>query len=162
MLIALLSDTHLPKGQRALPERSVELMRDSDLILHAGDWSTMAVVDELRAIGPAVHGVHGNVDDPEVRVAMPEQTTIEAEGVRIGVVHDAGPRKGRIDRLRRRFPDAAAVVFGHSHMPLHEEQDGFQVFNPGSPTERRRSPAHTMGLAHVEGGAVAFELVTLD
>jgi predicted phosphodiesterase len=78
------------------------------------------------------------------------------------MTHDAGPARGRLPRMRRRFPAAVAVVFGHSHIPLHEEADGFQIFNPGSPTERRRSPAHTMGLAHVEEGRVSFELVTLD
>ena len=77
------------------------------------------------------------------------------------MVHDAGPAAGRLDRLRRRFPDADAVVFGHSHMPLHEERDGFQIFNPGSPTERRRAERHTMGIATAEGGHVAFELVNL-
>ena len=110
MLISLVSDTHLPKGKRRLPERCV----------------------------------------------------IDAEGIAIAVVHDAGPRTGRLGRMRHRFPGAAAVVFGHSHIPWHEEQDGFQIFNPGSPTERRRAPAHTMGLARVTAGAIAFELVTLD
>ena len=77
------------------------------------------------------------------------------------MLHDAGPADRRLARLRRRFPDADAVVFGHSHIPLHEERDGFQIFNPGSPTERRRSPAHTMGIARAEGGRLAFELIDL-
>jgi hypothetical protein len=77
-------------------------------------------------------------------------------------VHDAGAAKGRLARLRRRFPDADAVVFGHSHMPLHEEDaDGFQIFNPGSPTERRRAPRQTMGIATVTGGRVMFELIAV-
>lgn len=88
---------------------------------------------------------------------------IEAAGARIGMVHDAGPRSGRLMRMRRRFgPGVAAVVFGHSHMPLHEEDAGFQIFNPGSPTERRRSPHHTMGLATARGGRVEFELIVLE
>ena len=87
---------------------------------------------------------------------------VDAGGARIGMVHDAGPRKGRLARMRRRFPDAAAVVFGHSHIPLQESDDGFQVFNPGSPTDRRRQPRHTMGIARVDGDGVAFELVALD
>jgi predicted phosphodiesterase len=87
---------------------------------------------------------------------------VEAAGTRIAMVHDAGARAGRLARLRRRFPDANAVVFGHSHLPLHEAADGFQIFNPGSPTERRRAPRHTMGLALAEGGRVTFELVALD
>ena len=78
------------------------------------------------------------------------------------MVHDGGPAHGRLERLRRRFPDADAVVFGHSHLPLHEERDGFAIFNPGSPTERRRAPRHTMGIATVRDGRVAFELIELD
>jgi hypothetical protein len=162
MLIALLADTHLPKGSRRLPERCVELLRGADLIVHAGDWSTMAVVERLRALGP-VEGVHGNVDSAEVRAGLPETFSLDVEGAKLAVVHDAGPRAARLARMRRRFPDAAAVVFGHSHIPLHErDSDGFQIFNPGSPTERRRSPRHTMGLARVTGGEVVFELIALD
>jgi uncharacterized protein len=163
MVIALISDTHLPKGGRRPPERCVELMRGADLIVHAGDWSTMAVVEELRAIGPPVLGVHGNVDSAEVCGELPAEAVIEVGGAVLAVVHDAGPRRARLARMRRRFPDAAAVVFGHSHIPLHERgDDGFQIFNPGSPTERRRSPAHTMGLARVTDGEIAFELIALD
>jgi uncharacterized protein len=106
--------------------------------------------------------VYGNVDDAEVRAALPAVATVLAEGARIGVVHDAGPAKGRLARMRRRFPDADAVVFGHSHIPLHERApDGFQIFNPGSPTERRRAPAHTMGMLHAEAGRLEFELIAL-
>jgi uncharacterized protein len=83
------------------------------------------------------------------------------DGAVIGVIHDAGPAKGRLERLRTRFPDADAVVFGHSHMPLHEERDGFQIFNPGSPTERRRAPHRSMGEAAVEGGRVEFHHLAL-
>jgi len=159
--IAIISDTHLPRGARRLPAACVERLRGADLILHAGDLSTLTVLRELEGYGP-VAAVHGNVDDAEVRAALPVLASIEAAGVTIAVVHDAGPAKGRLARLRRRFPDADAVVFGHSHIPLHERAaDGFQIFNPGSPTERRRSPAHTMGMASVQDGRIGFELVVL-
>ena len=105
--------------------------------------------------------VHGNVDDAQLRRTLPAARTVEAGGARIAMTHDAGPAKGRLRRMRRRFPRADACVFGHSHIPLHEESDGFQIFNPGSPTERRRSPHHTMGLLRVDEGGVAFELVVL-
>jgi predicted phosphodiesterase len=82
--------------------------------------------------------------------------------VTLGVIHDAGPAKGRLKRMRREFPEADAVVFGHSHMPLHESEGGFQIFNPGSPTERRRAPGHTMGIAEVDAGTIEFELIELD
>ena len=93
--------------------------------------------------------VQGNQDDAELRRQLPMERVVEAEDARIGMVHDGGPKDGRLRRMRRRFPDADAVVFGHSHIPLHEQDDGFQIFNPGSPTDRRRAPTHTMGLAHV-------------
>src|SRR6202011_5749240 len=84
------------------------------------------------------------------------------DGPEVVVVHDGGPARGRLDRLRARFPTADAVVFGHSHLPLHERtNDGFQIFNPGSPTERRRAPAHTMGMAAVARGRIEFELIDL-
>jgi putative phosphoesterase len=160
--LAILSDTHLPRGARRLPARCVELLRAADLIVHAGDFITLAALDELRGYGKLV-GVHGNVDDDGVRAALPETTTIDAGGTRLALIHDAGPARGRITRLRARFPDADAVVFGHSHMPLHEQAaDGFQIFNPGSPTERRRAAHHTMGIARTGPAGLTFELVTLS
>jgi uncharacterized protein len=163
MLIAVISDTHLPRGGRRLPAACVERIADADLLLHAGDFVTVEVLRELEAIGPPVVGVHGNIDSPELRRLLPAERVVEVGGVRIGMVHDAGPRVGRLGRVRRHFGDRAdAVIFGHSHLPLYERgDDGFQIFNPGSPTERRRAPAHTMGLAHVEAGAVRFELLEL-
>jgi len=122
---------------------------------------TLAVLRELESYGQVV-AVHGNVDDAEVREALPASATVQAGGATIAMTHDAGPAKGRLARLRRRFPDADAVIFGHSHIPLHERApDGFQIFNPGSPTERRRSPAHTMGIARVEQGRLSFELIVV-
>ena len=161
MQIAVISDTHLPRRSRRLPEACVERLRTADLILHAGDLMRLAVLTELESYGPVV-AVHGNVDDAHVRAALPAVTSVNAGAVSIGLVHDAGPAKGRLARLRRRFPDADAVVFGHSHIPLHEKDpDGFQIFNPGSPTERRRAPRHTMGIATVTGGQVRFELIAV-
>jgi putative phosphoesterase len=162
MLVAVISDTHMPRGHRALPSACVEHLEAADLILHAGDVAAESVLVELEAIGPPVVAVHGNVDEEALVRRLPAERTVEVEGARIAIVHDAGPARGRLERLRGRFPDADAVVFGHSHIPLHELADGFQIFNPGSPTDRRRQPGHTMGLARVAGGAVDFELVALD
>ncbi len=102
------------------------------------------------------------MDTAALRRRLPAARVVEAAGARIGMVHDAGPALGRLERMRKRFPEAGAVVFGHSHIPLHESSEGFQIFNPGSPTDRRRQPRHTMGLARVEDGQVRFELVPLD
>ena len=156
--MALISDTHLPRGERALPEACLERMRGADLILHAGDFTALEVLREIESLGPPVAAVHGNVDSPELQRLLPEARVVE----RVGIVHDAGPATGRLERMRVRFPDADAVVFGHSHIPLHEQRDGFQIFNPGSPTDKRRQPRHTMGMARLDGGRVEFELVALD
>jgi putative phosphoesterase len=163
VLLAVISDTHLPRGARALPEACVERLRAADLILHAGDFVTADVLGDLRAIGPPVEAVYGNVDNVQVRHLLPSARLVTAGGARIAVVHDGGPAAGRLERMRRRFPRVDAVVFGHSHVPLHERDaaTGFQIFNPGSPTDRRRQPTHTMGQARVEDGEVAFELVEL-
>ena len=143
-----------------MPEPCLEALRAADLIVHAGDFSAPAVLAELRELGP-VAGVHGNVDSPELRRELPETLTADVEGVTLAVIHDAGPAKGRLERLRTRFPDADAVVFGHSHLPLHEQREGFQIFNPGSPTERRRAPHRSMGEATVAGGRIEFRHLTL-
>ena len=162
MRLALISDTHLPRGGRRLPDACVERLRTADAIVHAGDVMEASVLDELEALGPPVHAVRGNVDSSELQARLPATKVLEAGGARIAILHDAGPAAGRLARMRRRFPGADAVVFGHSHIPLHEAQEGFQIFNPGSPTERRRAPHHTMGVATVAGGRLAFELVELD
>jgi putative phosphoesterase len=160
--LAILSDTHLPRGARALPPACVERLRGAELILHAGDLATLSVLRELERYGD-VAGVHGNVDDAAVRRTLPAERVVEVAGARIAMLHDAGPARGRIERLRRRFGDCEAVVFGHSHIPWHETSpEGFQIFNPGSPTDRRRQPRHTMGIARVDAGRIRFEHVTLD
>jgi hypothetical protein len=159
--IAIISDTHLPRGSRALPAGCVERLKAADLIVHAGDLSRLEVLDQLRTLNEVV-AVHGNVDDADVRAVLPETAVIDAAGHRIAIVHDAGPAAGRLRRLRTRFPQAEAVIFGHSHIPRHERSpDGFQIFNPGSPTDRRRQPHHTMGICHV-GRQLEFRLVELD
>jgi len=162
MRLAIVSDTHLPRGARVIPAACIERMRAADAILHAGDFMQPEVLADLRALGPPVHAVAGNVDSPELHVELPATRVVRVEGVSIAMLHDSGPAGGRFERLRRRFPDAQAVVFGHSHLPLLEARDGFAIFNPGSPTERRRAPRHTMGMATVQGDRVAFELIELD
>jgi hypothetical protein len=161
MNLALISDTHMPKGARRLPDDCVARLEAADLIIHAGDLTELEVLREIESYGPTV-AVHGNVDSAEVRAELPEALELDANGATIAVIHDAGFARGRVERLRARFSDADAVVFGHSHIPLHERApDGFQIFNPGSPTERRRSPKHTIGVATMEGGKLTFSLVVL-
>ena len=158
--LAILADTHMPRGARRLPGRCLELCAEADLILHAGDFMEIEVLEELQAIRPVV-AVHGNVDSPELRSMLPESLAFEVGGAQVAMLHDSGPRQGRLSRMRARFPEADAVVFGHSHLPLHDERQGFQIFNPGSPTERRRAPTRSMGVATVADGRISFELIDL-
>jgi uncharacterized protein len=160
-MIAVVSDTHMPKGKRQLPEECVEKIGAAEAVIHAGDFYEVSVLSELEALCPVVLGVYGNVDEPALWQRLPETLAVEVGGRTVAVVHDAGPKQGRLRRLRARFPEADAVVFGHSHLPLHEEEDGFQIFNPGSPTERRRAPQPSMGLLHPDPSGLRFEHVWL-
>ncbi|MEA2182802.1 MAG: uncharacterized protein QOF69_1987, partial [Solirubrobacteraceae bacterium] len=128
VLIAAISDTHLPRGRRRLPDACLERLRSADLILHAGDISTVEILNDIEQIGPPVKAVHGNVDCATLRAKLPEALEVRTpDGARIAMLHDAGPSKRRLERMKARFPHATAVVFGHSHIPLHEERDGFQI-----------------------------------
>jgi putative phosphoesterase len=159
--IAAISDTHLPRGARRLPEACLERLRGADLILHGGDFSALSVLEELRRLGPPVQAVYGNADDPALRELLPKELVVEAGGARIGVAHIPGPALGREERLVRRFPGCHAVLFGHTHLPLVELHGEVWLLNPGSPTERRRGPYHSMLLLEVAGGAIRPELVRL-
>jgi putative phosphoesterase len=154
MRIAVLADTHAPRRWRGCPPAVARHLEGADLILHAGDVCTAAVLDELAAFAP-VRAVLGNNDHPEVAAwGAPPALTVDLDGLRVGMVHDAGPAAGRLPRLRRRFPAADLVVFGHSHIPLDAEDAavGLRIFNPGSPTDRRRQPRGTIGLLEVGVG----------
>jgi uncharacterized protein len=159
--LAIISDTHLPRGGRALPERCIELCRGAAAIIHAGDLIGVEVLEQLRSLGPPLHAVHGNVDAEPVRAALPARLELAFGAVTLGVVHNPGPARDRAAHLARRFPGCAAVIFGHTHLPEHDRHGPVQIFNPGSPTDRRRAPTHTMGLARISGEALEFELVDL-
>lgn len=158
--VAIISDTHFPRRGRSLPDDVLPRLRSADAVVHAGDLCDLQALDELRTLGPPVHVVLGNNDRP-LRQLLPETLTLELGGHRIGVVHDGGDRRGRLRRLRRWFPGHDAVIFGHSHVPEHEidPADGFQIFNPGSLTDRRhRWPVHTFGEALIDADGIRFAL----
>jgi putative phosphoesterase len=159
--VAVISDTHLPRGTRALPDRCVQLLRGANLILHAGDFVSHDTLEDLRALGPPVEGVSGNMDDAAVQEALPRERVVQVGQVRIGMVHIPGPRAGREARLAARFPDCGAVVYGHTHVPQVEQFQHLWVLNPGSPTERRGAPVHSMLVLTIRGTRVTPELVTL-
>ncbi|GIH29559.1 phosphoesterase [Acrocarpospora phusangensis] len=152
MKVVVLSDTHAPRFWKRCPPKVAEHLRGADVILHAGDVCVGWVLDELADYAP-VHAVKGNNDGADVRA--PETLELTLGGLRVAMIHDSGPAKGRPARMRARFPEASLVVFGHSHIPLDESADGFRIFNPGSPTDRRRQPYGTVGLLRIEDGALA-------
>ena len=152
MRIAVVSDTHSPRFWKGCPPKVARVLDGADAILHAGDVCTAGTLDELAQFAP-VHVVLGNNDGPDVAAwGAPETLELELGGLRIAMIHDSGPAKGRAPRLRRMFPSAHLVVFGHSHIPWDETHDGQRAFNPGSPTDKRRQPHPTVGELTITGG----------
>jgi hypothetical protein len=161
--VVVLADTHIrPGGRRRLPDAVYAALERADLVLHAGDVVSRELLDELSGFAPTL-AVLGNNDAPLLG-AVPEERLLTVEGLHIGMVHDSGPRKGREGRMRRRFPTADLVIFGHSHIPVDAQGlDGQRLFNPGSATERRAQPVHTYGRLVVEAGRlVDHTIVPLD
>ena len=154
MRVVALADTHSPRRWRSCPPAVAEHLRGADLILHAGDVCTAAVLDELSGYAP-VRVVLGNNDGPDVaQWGAPDRLELDIAGLAVAMVHDSGQAAGRSARLRRWFPTAQLVVFGHSHIPLDQAGDGVRIFNPGSPTDRRRQPQGTLGLLDIEDGVL--------
>jgi putative phosphoesterase len=139
----------------------VRLLAGADLVLHGGDFVSSGFLEELKGIGPPIEGIHGNMDEPALKALLPKERVIEVGGLRIGMVHNAGPRVGREARLAARFADCEAVVYGHTHVPQVERFQHLWVLNPGSPTERRSAPVHSMLVLRIRGRRITPELVTL-
>jgi putative phosphoesterase len=158
--VAVLADTHAPRRWKSCPPAVAAHFRAVDLILHAGDVCTAAVLDELAAYAP-VHAVRGNNDGRDVAAwGAPDTLEIDLDGLQVAMIHDSGQATGRPARLRRRFPRAQLVVFGHSHIPLDHAENGQRIFNPGSPTDRRRQPHGTVGLLDIaEGRLVSAQII---
>jgi putative phosphoesterase len=152
--LLILSDTHVPARARALPTAVREAADAADLIVHAGDWVTAEVLDELETHGDVL-GVWGNNDGPDLRARLPEIARRTIEGVRVAVVHETGASKGREARMDAAFADVDLLIFGHSHIPWDSTTPhGMRLLNPGSPTDRRRQPDRTMMTALLDDGAV--------
>ena len=153
MRLLLLADTHLPKRARALPAPVWVEVEKADVVVHAGDWVDVSLLDELDARARRLVGVHGNNDHGELRRRLPEVAYAELDGVRVGVVHETGPAAGREQRCSIRFPDLDLLVFGHSHIPWDTTSStGLRLLNPGSPTDRRRQPFATYMTATIDNG----------
>lgn len=162
MLVAVIADTHMPRGGRRLPDACIDRLRAAELILHAGDVVAAPVFEQLAALGPPVRAVHGNMDDATLLARLPETLVVDVGGLEIGMTHDPGPRAGREERLAGRFPGCAAVVYGHTHEPQVSRAGEVWILNPGSPTERRRAPSHTMLVLDVVDGRLTPRLIPLS
>ncbi|GGZ84542.1 phosphoesterase [Streptomyces echinoruber] len=151
-----MSDTHLPRRAKRLPEPLLAELPRADVVVHAGDWVDAATLDLLAERSRRLIGVYGNNDGPDLRARLPEVARAELDGLRLGVVHETGPARGREARCAARFPDLDVLVFGHSHIPWDTTAPtGLRLLNPGSPTDRRRQPFCTYMTATVAGGALA-------
>ena len=141
MRLLLIADTHIPTRARDLPAQVWDEVADADVVLHAGDWVTPELLDELESRAARLVACWGNNDGPELRARLPERADVELAGVRFTVVHETGAATGREARMSRIYPDCDVLVFGHSHIPWDTTtKTGLRLLNPGSPTDRRRQP----------------------
>ena len=160
MRVAVIADTHLPRGRRTLPPRCIDELERADRALHAGDVVTVEALEEIERLAP-VTAVVGNMDEPALVERLPERRVVEVAGARIGMVHIPGPAHGRSARLAAWFPGCDAVVFGHTHVPVVERWGDVWLMNPGSPTERRRSPSRSMLVLDIDDGQIEPHLIAL-
>ncbi|MFC5788660.1 metallophosphoesterase [Agromyces tardus] len=153
--LVLLADTHVPKRAPGLPPEVWAAIDDADVVVHAGDWVGLRVLEELERRARVLVGVFGNNDGAALRARLPEVARFEVDGIRLAVIHETGPASGRETRMDAAFPDAEVLVFGHSHIPWDTvSPQGLRLLNPGSPTDRRRQPVATFMTARIEDGAV--------
>jgi uncharacterized protein len=153
MLLVLISDTHLPVRAKKLPAPVWEAIERADVVIHAGDWVSVGLLDELESRAARLIGCWGNNDGPELRARLPEVARVDLGGLSVAVVHETGPAKGREERCEAAYPGVDLLVFGHSHIPWDTTSaGGLRLLNPGSPTDRRRQPYCTYQTATVTGG----------
>lgn len=156
--VAVLGDTHLPRRGRDLPPSAWRLIDSSDLVIHTGDVTDASLLTRISERRP-LHTVRGNNDIQ--LTALPEHLLLDIDGVAIGVVHDSGPSSGRRQRLRTLWPGIRVAVFGHSHIPVCDDDGALLLLNPGSPTDRRSMPSFTMAVMTLDGAVVQAEIVDL-
>jgi putative phosphoesterase len=151
--LVLTSDTHVPKRARDLPADLWAAVDAADVVIHAGDWVDVLLLDALEARSARLIACYGNNDGPALRRRLPEIARAEVGGLQLAVVHETGPATGREARCAARFPDTDVLVFGHSHIPWDTTAaTGLRLLNPGSPTDRRRQPFATYLTATITNG----------
>ncbi|GAB3831918.1 metallophosphoesterase family protein [Kribbella italica] len=153
MKLLLISDTHLPVRAKKLPEPVWDAVDDADVVIHAGDWVNVELLDELTERARRLIGCWGNNDGPELRKRLPEVARETLDGLRVAVVHETGGKQGRELRAEKAYPDVDLLVFGHSHIPWDTMSPrGLRLLNPGSPTDRRSQPYCTYQTATITSG----------
>ena len=151
--LLLLADTHVPKRARSLPADVWAAVDEADVVVHAGDWVDVRLLDELEERSNRLVACFGNNDHGELRERLPEVARVSVDGLRLAVVHETGQSKGREERMAAAYPDVDVLVFGHSHIPWDTTTaSGLRLLNPGSPTDRRRQPHCTYMTAVVDDG----------
>lgn len=159
--LLVMADTHLPKRAKQLPDALWRAVDEADVVVHAGDWVTVDLLDELESRAARVVGVWGNNDGDDLRARLPEVARFDADGLRFAVIHETGAASGRETRADAAFPDVDVLIFGHSHIPWDSvSPNGLRLLNPGSPTDRRRMPTCTWLTAEVRDGDISTELVS--
>jgi putative phosphoesterase len=153
--LVITADTHVPRRARDLPEALWAAVDEADVVVHAGDWVDVSLLDAMSARGRRLVGVYGNNDGAVLRARLPEVALVELDGLRLAVVHETGPKQRREERCAARFPDRDVLVFGHSHIPWDSEaRGGLRLLNPGSPTDRRAQPFATFLTASIVDGVL--------
>jgi putative phosphoesterase len=153
--LLLLADTHVPRRARDLPAQVWDEVDRADVVVHAGDWVNVGLLDALQARAPRLVACWGNNDGPDLRRRLPEVARVELDGVRLAVVHETGSSAGREGRMAATYDDVDVLVFGHSHIPWDTTApSGLRLLNPGSPTDRRRQPVCTYMTASIEDGRI--------
>ena len=153
--LVVTSDTHVPQRSRDVPHALWAAIEAADVVIHAGDWTDVSLLDAFEARSRRLIAVYGNNDHGDLRRRLPEVARAEIGGVRLAVVHETGDKKGREERCAARFPDTDVLVFGHSHIPWDTTApSGLRLLNPGSPTDRRRQPHGTFVTAVAADGGL--------
>lgn len=151
MKIIVLSDTHIPKRAKSLPKRLLDELKDANLIIHAGDWQTIDVYNQLTTFAK-VEGVYGNIDNENIKEMFPEKQIVEVCGFKIGITHGHGTGKTTEKRAIQKFEGEMVncIIFGHSHIPSKKYNNDILLFNPGSPTDKRRQEKYSFGVITIE------------
>jgi putative phosphoesterase len=153
MRLMLISDTHLPVRAKRLPAVVWDAIEQADVVIHAGDWVSVELLDELESRSQRLIGCWGNNDGPVLRERLPEVARVSLDGLSVAVVHETGASRGREERCERAYPGVDLLVYGHSHIPWDSTTPkGLRLLNPGSPTDRRRQPFCTYQTAEINSG----------